>query len=106
MRNMIFKTLFASILGLFLVAPLAHADRQGGGTLKVALNVIDPRAADWVLFKGIDGDRVTFDYSRFEGASQTLNQFSLTKSDLMAQAPELVGALLQSKSGADWVQLK
>lgn len=106
MRNMIFNTLFATILGSFLVAPLAHADRQGGGTLKVAFNVIDPRVADWVLFKGIDGDRVTFDYSRFEGAGHSLIQFSVTKSDLTAQAPELVRALLESKTGADWAQLK
>lgn len=106
MRTMICKTLFAAILGSFLVGPIAHADRQGGGTLKVAAKAFDTQFSQWVLFKGIEGDQVTFDFTGFQGTDHAVGQSSLRKADLKLQEPGLVRALLESKSGSAWARLK
>lgn len=106
MRNMIFKTIFASILVSFLVTPLAHADRQGGGTLKVALSSLDANATEWVRFKGIDGVQVLFDYSWIKDSGKGIEQIAIDKADFSSKTTELVRALLDSKVSGDWSLLR
>lgn len=124
MRNMIFKTLFASILGSLFIAPFAHADRQGGGTLRAisfsvgsdfndTLNAVIPvpslahevKTKEWVRFKGIEGDKVIFDYSWVKDLNQGVEQVSLDKAELTLQSPALKNALVRSKENELWVIL-
>ncbi len=124
MRNMIFKTLFASILGSLLVAPLAHADRQGGGTLR-AMNLVQgpdmldsiaisdiATAADiqlgfkeWVRFTQVESDKVTFDYVAANAPIATASRITLTRSDLESYGKGLAKALLTSKTDRSWKQV-
>lgn len=120
MRNMIFKTLFASILGSLFIAPLAHADRQGGGTLRAAF-VLDPvliegagiqfdgaeilykrEPATWVKFKSAKGDSVTFDYSWMTAQESGQIELTATRTDLVGGFRDLASAILKSKNVKDW----
>ncbi len=122
MRNMIFKTLFASILGSLFIAPLAHADRQGGGTLRAAFE-INPSMLDtmtiatggdqigsgavstveWVKFKKHNNDSITFDYSWAEKLGSGVTEVTIDRAELQSQHGDLVRALSVSKANGVWV---
>lgn len=111
MRNMIFKTLFASILGSLFIAPLAHADRQGGGTLR-AMNVkfdstafdilVPQKPAEWVRFEHLDGDKLTFSYSWYDGQRNGLSEVTLRRDQLKSESGDLIKALISSRADRSW----
>lgn len=106
MRNLIFKTAFAATLTSLSFAPLAHADRQGGGgMMKVSFSATDVAALEWVRFKGIDADTVSFEYSWIKKAERGTEQVTLNKADFGAQSSELVQALLDSKTTREWTSV-
>lgn len=107
MRNLIFKTIFATILTSLSLAPLAHADRQGGGgMMKVAFNASDLTSAEWVRFKDIEAGKVSFEYAWVSNANRGTEQVKIDKADFTSQSSDLVNALLKSKNSADWALLE
>lgn len=108
MRNMILKTIFASILGSLFIATSAQADRQGGGTLKVAMdssNASDPLAT-WVRFSSLEGNRISFDYGFLSNGAETIERVTMEKADLSVQTKTLIRALRTSKESALWTQVE
>lgn len=104
MRNMIFKTVFTAILGSLLITPLAHADRQGGGTLKVAFKA-EPSATEWVRFTAVKDDQVTFEYSWLTDQTNELVEVSTSKAALSGQPAFFIRALAESRNSFDWVRI-
>ncbi len=109
MRNMIFKTLIASILGSFLVAQPAHADRQGGGTLmQVSFAVNDGfthdarKYSEFVRFHYVDGDRVAFDFFSTDSENFEPTKVTIQRAELSSRNSALVRALLVSKKLSTW----
>ncbi len=109
MRNMIFKTLFASILGSFLVAPLAHADRQGGGTLRqVSFNANEGftyqpnNGTEYVRFRYTKGDQVAFAFVSTSSENFVPAEVQMHRAELTMNHSALVRALLVSKKFSTW----
>lgn len=122
MRNMIFKTLFASILGSLLVAPFAQADRQGGGTLRamnasfdstltVNLNKLGNFSSEqgraikveWVKYKNASDDKITFEYSWATHFDSGAAEVTLDRVSLQTRHSDLIRALSFSKEQNAWV---
>lgn len=109
MRNMIFKTIFASILGSLLAAPLAHADRQGGGTLRqVSFNANDGftyqpnNGTEYVRFRYTKGDQVAFEIVSTSSENFVLAEVMMDRTELSMNHSALVRALLVSKKLSTW----
>lgn len=103
MRNLIFKTVFATILTSLSLAPLAHADRQGGGgMMKVAFSAPDLTSAEWVRFKGIDSGKVSFDYAWVTNSNRGVENLTISREDFNEQTASLVQALQASKNTLEW----
>lgn len=66
---------------------------------------MNTNTAEWVRFKSIDGDRVTFDYSWIKSLSKGEEEVTMRKSDVGNQNEALIRALLDSKASAEWVSL-
>jgi hypothetical protein len=127
MRSLLLKATFAAVLGVLLLSPSAHADRQGGGTLMVVrtsdaanfVNItglkipefnasfdVNASTGEFVRFKTAKGDKITFDYSWFVGADKGLAEVTLDKAKASEQRADLIRALLDSKAKADWEAIK
>ncbi len=123
MRSLLLKATFAAVLGVLLLSPSAHADRQGGGTLMVlrtfdaekfmnlpglkipdfnAIFDLNASTGEFVRFKTAKGDKITFDYSWYVGADKGLAEVTLDKAKASEQSADLIRALLDSKAKADW----
>ncbi|MBL7689029.1 MAG: hypothetical protein JNJ49_13430 [Bdellovibrionaceae bacterium] len=119
MRNMIFKTLFASILGSLFIAPLAHADRQGGGTLRAMNVAIDQSqfemlsaqlpsgsfeaSKEWVRFEKLDRGNLTFSYLYRDAVQVSLSEVTTDKLAMMREGSNLIRAVELSKSMTGWI---
>lgn len=127
MRSLLLKATFAAVLGVLLLSPSVHADRQGGGTLMVVRTLDDANfmnlpglkipefnasfdvnvsTGEFVRFKTTKGDKITFDYSWFVGADKGLAEVTLDKAKASEQNADLIRALLDSKAKADWEAIK
>lgn len=109
MRNTIFKAIFASILGLLLVAPLAHADRQGGGTLRqVSFNANEQftyqpnSGTEYVRFRYTKGDQVAFEFVSTSSENLVPAEVTMDRTELSMNHSALVRALLVSKKLSTW----
>lgn len=119
MRNMIFKTLFASILSSLFIAPLAHADRQGGGTLRAIvgmsldvpnfddMSVMKPKvydivAVEKVRFISAKNNELLFLYSRQNMGASDVQEMSLTREQINFLPKNVLDALSVSKKADDW----
>jgi hypothetical protein len=116
---------------VLLTAPMALADRQGGGGLLVStgrvsidkwldfearlvpvvvpdLNLANVNAkpvSEFVRFKSAQGDQVTFDYTWIHGAQASSGQVTLNRAQISKENLEIVNALLKSKVSSTWTQL-
>ena len=114
MKKLILNTLF--VLGTFvlLVTPSAHADRQGGGGLKVvalkSMNFANvagrslklSERQEWVRYKVTDGKKVSFEYAWTTGTFGASESVALERENLEFDNAEIVRALLRSKNSLDW----
>lgn len=113
---------------VLLTAPMAFADRQGGGGLLVTagrvnidkwldfdarlvpvvvpdLNLSEAAAkpvSEFVRFKSAHGDQVTFDYTWINGAQAAVGRVTLNKAQLTKEGADVVKALLESRSTEAW----
>lgn len=127
MKHIIRTTAFTLILASTLLSLEARADRQGGGTLITAgrvsidkwldfdarlvpvvvpdLNISDVATkpvSEFVRFKSVDGDQVTFDYTWINGVNASAGQLTVDKAQLSKESAEVVKALLESRSTESW----
>lgn len=127
MKHMIRTTAFTLILASALLSIEAKADRQGGGTLITAgrvsidkwldfdarlvpvvvpdLNLSEAAAkpvSEFVRFKSVEGDQVTFDYTLINGAQAAAGRVTLNKAQLTKEGADVVKALLESKGSSQW----
>ena len=129
MRNLLRNLTVCIVL---FTAPMAFADRQGGGGLLVTagrvsidkwldfdarlvpvvvpdLNISDASGkpvSEFVRFKSAKGNQVTFDYTWIVGAQKGLAEVTLDKAKASEQSSDLIRALLDSKANADWEAIK
>lgn len=125
MRNLLRSLTVCFVL---LTAPMAIADRQGGGGLLVTagrvsidkwldfearlvpvvvpdLNISDASGkpvSEFVRFKSVQGDQVTFDYTWINGSQAAAGQVTLNKAQLTKEGADVVKALLDSRSTETW----
>ena len=127
MKYIIRTTAFTLILASTLLSFEAKADRQGGGTLITAgrvsvdkwldfdarlvpvvvpdLNLSDVAikpVSEFVRFKSVNGDQVTFDYTWINGVQASSGQVTLNKAQLTKEGADVVKALLESRSTEGW----
>lgn len=127
MKHIIRTTAFTLILASTLLSFEAKADRQGGGTLITAgrvsidkwldfdarlvpvvvpdLNISDVATKpvnEFVRFKSVNGDQVTFDYTWINGVNASAGQLTVDKAQLSKESAEVVKALLESRSTESW----
>ena len=127
MKHIIRTIAFTLILASALLSLDAKADRQGGGTLITAgrvsidkwldfdarlvpvvvpdLNLSDVASkpvSEFVRFKSVNGDHVTFDYTWINGVQASSGQVTLIKTQLSKEGAEIVNALLESKKSGHW----
>lgn len=127
MKHIIRTTAFTLILASTLLSVEAKADRQGGGTLITAgrvsidkwldfdarlvpvvvpdLNLTEAAAkpvSEFVRFKSVHGDQVTFDYTWINGVQASSGQVTLNKAQLSKEGAEVEKALLESRSTESW----
>lgn len=127
MKHIIRTTAFTLILASALLSFEAHADRQGGGTLISAgrvsidkwldfdarlvpvvvpdLNISDASGkpvSEFVRFKSVNGDQVTFDYTWINGVNASAGQLTVDKAQLTKEGADVVKALLESRSTEGW----
>lgn len=127
MKHIIRTAAFTLILASTLLSFDAQADRQGGGTLISAgrvsidkwldfdarlvpvvvpdLNISDVATKpvnEFVRFKSVNGDQVTFDYTWINGVNASAGQLTVDKAQLSKESAEVVKALLESRSTESW----
>lgn len=127
MKHIIRTTAFTLILASGLLSFEAQADRQGGGTLITAgrvsidkwldfdarlvpvvvpdLNISDASGkpvSEFVRFKSVNGDQVTFDYTWINGVNASAGQLTVDKAQLTKEGADVVKALLESRSTEGW----
>lgn len=127
MKHIIRTTAFTLILASTVLSLEAKADRQGGGTLITAgrvsidkwldfdallvpvvvpdLNLSEAAAkpvSEFVRFKSVNGDQVTFDYTWINGAQAAAGRVTLNEAQLTKEGSEVVKALLESRSTEAW----
>jgi hypothetical protein len=129
MRNLLRGLTICFVL---VATPMAFADRQGGGGLLITagrvsidkwidfdarlIPVIVPDlkledvtakpVSEFVRFKSAQGNQVTFDYTWINGVKASSGQVTLNKAQLSDEGAEVVKALFESRSNADWQQVK
>lgn len=129
MRNL-FRNFTVFIV--LLAAPMAFADRQGGGGLlatagRVSIDkwldfdarlvpvvvpdliisdVATKPVSEFVRFKSANGDHVTFDYAWINGLQAAAGQLTVEKAQLSKEGAEVVKALLESKRFSGWSVVK
>lgn len=113
MRNLLRNLTVCIVL---LTAPIAFADRQGGGGLLVTagrvsierwldfdarlvpvvvpdLNLSEAAAkpvSEFVRFKSVQGDQVTFDYTWINGVQASSGQVTVNKAQLTKEGADVV----------------
>lgn len=128
MRNLLRNLTVCIVL---LAAPMAFADRQGGGGLLVTagrvsierwldfdarlvpvvvpdLNLSEAAAkpvSEFVRFKSVQGDQVTFDYTWINGVQASSGQVTVNKAQLTKEGADVVKALLESRNSTIWTKV-
>lgn len=128
MRNLLRSLTVCIVL---LTAPIAFADRQGGGGLLVTagrvsidkwldfdarlvsvvvpdLNLSEAAAkpvSEFVRFKSAHGDQVTFDYTWINGVQASSGQVTVNKAQLTKEGADVVKALLESRNSTIWTKV-
>lgn len=128
MRNLLRNLTVCIVL---LAAPMAFADRQGGGGLLVTagrvsierwldfdarlvpvvvpdLNLSEAAAkpvSEFVRFKSLQGDQVTFDYTWINGVQASSGQVTVNKAQLTKEGADVVKALLESRNSTIWTKV-
>lgn len=128
MRNLIRNLAVCIVL---FTAPMAFADRQGGGGLLVTtgrvsidkwldfdarlvpvvvpdLNLSEAAAkpvSEFVRFKSVQGDQVTFDYTWINGVQASSGQVTVNKAQLTKEGADVVKALLESRNSTIWTKV-
>lgn len=130
MKHIIRTTAFTLILASTLLSVEAKADRQGGGTLITAgrvsidkwldfdarlvpvvvpdLNLTEAAAkpvSEFVRFKSVQGDQVTFDYTWINGVQASSGQVTVNKAQLTKEGADVVKALLESRNSTIWTKV-